>query len=175
VCDVTTGILVASTLFGAHQANQQGKYQGDLADYNSQVSQNNAITQQRLAKDALERGERDELQHRLRVAKQKGDQRAAFAANGVDVGSGSPLVVAEDTDALGELDALTIRNNAEREAYGYEVNANNYTNQSELDSVQGDLYRSAGQSNAFGTLLSGGGRVSESWYKNNGTTKKKTK
>jgi len=167
MCEPTTmmALTAASTALGAYQSYQQGQYQSEMADYNSQVSQNNAIVQSRLAEDAVKRGEREELQHRLKVAKQKGDQKAAFAANGVDVSSGSPLVVAEDTDALGELDALTIRNNAEREAYGYRVNANNYNNQAELDSLQGDLYKSAGTSNAFGTLLTGSGKVSEQWYK----------
>ena len=166
MCDVTTGVLIASTLFGAHQANQQGQFQQGIANYNADVANNNAIVQSRLAEDAIKRGEREELQHRLRVAKLKGDQRAAFGASGVDVGTGSPLVVASDTDALGELDALTIRNNAQREAHSHQVAATNYTNEASLQRQQGDLSASAGRSNAAGTLLTGGARVSESWYKN---------
>ena len=44
-----------------------------------------------------------------------------MAANGVDLSSGSPLDILGDTAMYGELDALTIRSNAEREAYGYRV------------------------------------------------------
>lgn len=167
------GLTAASTVFGAYSSYQQGQYQSDVSNYNAQVSRNNAIVQERLAQDAIQRGERDELQHRLQVAKQKGNQRASYAGSGVDISSGSPLIVAEDTDALGELDALTIRSNAEREAYSHRVGASNYQNQAELDELQGDIYQSAGTSNAVGTLLTGSGRVSEQWYKYGSPFKKK--
>jgi len=142
--------MVAGTLFSAYSQNQQGKYQEDLA-------KNNAIVQQRQADDAIKRGEVDEMNHRLKVAQMKSSQRAKFGASGADVNSGSSLDVLADTAMMGELDALTIRGNASREAYGYRVGASNTI-------AQGKLDKSRGTNNAISTLLTGGGKVSSQWY-----------
>lgn len=80
------------------------------------------------ANDAMARGRYDADIQRLRTAQNIGTQRAAQAANGGVVNEGSNAVLQEDTAALGELDALTIQNNAAREAYGYKVEALNNTN-----------------------------------------------
>jgi hypothetical protein len=58
---------------------------------------------------------------------------------------------------MGELDALTIRSNAEREAYGHEVGKSNYKAQSKLDRMRGNTQ-------AIGTIMSTGGKVAGQWY-----------
>lgn len=75
------------------------------------------------ARDARAIGADEESRYRASVRGLIGSQRAGFAAQGVDVGSGSAVDVQADAAYLGELDALTIRNNAAREAWGYEVEA----------------------------------------------------
>lgn len=149
MCD--PGLIMAATTMYTMSAQRQ------QANYQSQVARNNAKTQEYMAQDATARGERGEQAHRLNVARIKSEQRAAFGASGVDVQSGSPLEAISDTAMLGELDALTIRSNAEREAYGYRTGASNYMAQSKLD-------RMKGRQAAVGTLLSGAGRVSKRWH-----------
>ena len=149
MCDVATAVMIGSAAFGAYGQMQQ-------ADYHSQVAKNNAIIADQQATDALKRGEEDERQHRLRVEALKGEQRSALAANGVILDDGSALDILADTAEQGELDALTIRNNAEREAYGHRVQAGNF--RSEASAAKSSGYMSAGS-----TLLSGASSVSSKW------------
>ncbi|HSW00026.1 MAG TPA: hypothetical protein VLI39_07630 [Sedimentisphaerales bacterium] len=121
------------------------------AEYNAQINARNAAMAQMQAADAITRGKQEELQYRQRVAKFIGSQRGAYAAAGVQVDTGSPLAAQMDTAATGELDALTIRSNAEREAWGYQGQALNYKDQSYLAKRQ-----KAGSGLAVGsTLLTG--------------------
>lgn len=142
-----TAVTGGITAYGQHQ---QGKYQEDVA-------KNNAIVNQRMAQNALDRGRREEDAHRMKVAQFKSRQRAEFAAGGVDMQSGSALDILEDTAMMGELDALTIRSNAENEAYAYRAGAGNQI-------AQGRLSRMAGDYGAASTLLSTGGKVAGKWY-----------
>ncbi len=153
MCTPTAMMILtgASTAISAIGAYQQGGFQSDVAD-------NNAIVQTRMAENARARGERAEMKHRLQVAQLKGKQRAAFGASGVDVQRGSASDILADTSMMGELDALSIRNNAELEAYSHEVGATS-------SSAQADFYKLAGTYNAAGTILGGAGRVSEQWHK----------
>lgn len=52
-----------------------------------------------------------------------GSQRAAVAANGLDITSGTPSDILADTAKLTELDARTIENNAMRQAWGLDAEA----------------------------------------------------
>ena len=127
------------------------------AAYQESVAKNNAIVLGRLAEDAIQRGQKDEMEHRLKVARFKSRQRAELAASGVDVNEGSASDLQADTMMLGELDALTIRNNAERESYRYLTGQ-----QQEL--AQGRLTSMALRDEGRASLLSGAGRVANYWY-----------
>jgi hypothetical protein len=151
---IQVGLMALGTGASVIGQQQQAGFQADVA-------KNNQIIQQRMAEDALNRGKRDEMTHRMRVAQIKSRQRAAFGASGVDPLSGSASDILADTAMMGELDALTIRSNAEREAYAHLTGAQN-------SGAQGRLSRLRGQSGAAGTLLSGGGKVAQAWYANSG-------
>jgi hypothetical protein len=88
-----------------------------------------------------------------------------LAASGVEVDDGSALDILGDTAELGELDALTIRSNAEREAYDYKVAAMNQGAQAGINRVSGQNAASAGRYGAMTSLLSGAGSISDKWYK----------
>lgn len=104
------------------------------------------------AEDARARGRTNEGRQRQATAGVIGQQRTSFASQRVDVNKGSALDVQADAAYLGELDALTIRNNAVKEAYGYLVQAEDYR-------VRGDYARQEGQFDAFNTLLGGGSNL----------------
>lgn len=57
--------------------------------------------------------------------------KAAEAAGNVDVNSGSAVDVQSSAAALGELNAITIRGNAAKEAYGYETQSTSFENQAQ--------------------------------------------
>lgn len=72
----------------------------------------------RMAADATARGEEEVARYQRDLAQLMGRQRAATAAQGLDVGQGSAADITADTVRIGEQDARTIRENARREAFG---------------------------------------------------------
>lgn len=148
MCEPTTimlGMSLASGALGFKSALDQGKYQ-------QRVAENNAITSEYAAKDALTRGAADEQQQRIKTRQVMGAQRAALAASGVDVNSGTGSRILTDSAGLGELDALTIRENAMRSAWGYQTQAEN-------SRAEGALARYAGKQKAAASLLTAGGKA----------------
>ncbi|MEK9754489.1 MAG: hypothetical protein VW338_14945 [Rhodospirillaceae bacterium] len=153
-----------STVVGAVGSIQQGRAAQAQANYQAQVARNNKIVADRQAADALERGKVSELNYRREVSRLAGRQKAVLAGNGVVVDQGSALDILGDTAELGELDALTIRSNAEREAYGYRVQGNNFEADARLAQARGSAAASAGTFGAITGLLSGAGSVANKWY-----------
>lgn len=101
------------------------------------------------AKDAEARGAAAEEQHREQVRKLTGEQRAAMGAAGGVLGMGTNEALLEQTQTMGEMDAVTIRANALREAWGYKVGA-------DTTRYQGELARTKGRYDAMGTMLTSG-------------------
>lgn len=127
-----------------------GQYQSGVA--NERLMKQNARIADWQADDALDRGRQAEGRHRIDVRRTIGAQRARLAASGVEINDGSALDVQADTARLGELDALTIRNNAAREAWGYRVQATDLR-------ARGEIAKMEGTYAAVGTLLSTGGKA----------------
>lgn len=155
MCELMTMLAIGSTVIGAAGAIQQGQAQAAAAKYNAQVGEMNAVLAERRAKDAVERGAVEEQRKRAEVARIKGQQVVAMAANGVDLEFGSPLDTLVDTAVLGELDALTIRTNAYREEYEHKVDAVNKRAGAELNRMQAKSALQGGYLNAAGTVLTG--------------------
>jgi len=146
----TTVLGGALSLYGQMQ---QSKAQQQQYEYQAAISRNNQIISQRQADDAISRGQVAEEEHRLKVNQLKASQRAAFASNGIDLGSDVVGETLSDTAMLGELDALTIRSNAEREAYGYLVQASNYGAEAGGSLLASKNAARAGGINAASSLL----------------------
>jgi hypothetical protein len=142
--------LTASSAFStAANIYTQKKAITSQGKYESQVANNNAMFAELQAKDAIDRGDEDTKSYQLQVKKLMGSQRASLAAQGLDLGSGSALDVQADTAMLAALDALTIRNNAFREAWGYKVDALNYRSQAAFAGL-------TAKARARNTVLTGG-------------------
>lgn len=157
---LTTALLitgtVASGVYSANQQKKQAKAAQAQGEYEGQVFDLNAATADRLAEDAIARGEEAVDRHRTDVKRLIGSQRAALAASGVDINSGSAAAVQEDAAYLGELDAQTMLNNARREAFGYETQAANLRQQGQLARMGGRNTAAAYRQQATGTLLTTG-------------------
>lgn len=172
---ITTTII--STAFSAFSQYRQAQAQRANLKYQAAVNRNNSIYQQQaeerniaLAEDARKRGETEVYRQRLRTKQVAAEQQSAFAAGGVDLSVGSPVDLIGDIFQLGELDALTISNNADREAGRFEdaafqnrVNASNYDAQSNLLSSQASGISPAFA--AFGSILDGATSLSNYWQK----------
>jgi hypothetical protein len=153
MCFAAIGVIagIAGTLVSAMGQMQQAKAASQAATYNSEVSNI-------MANDAILRGQAEEDAKRRETASLAGRQRAVMAANGVDITMGSPLQVLGDTARMGELDAISVRTDAEREATALR-------NQSQLYQAEASSALSGGAIGAFGTVLSGVGTVADKWYK----------
>ena len=108
--------VAGGTAFSSYAKIRAGQKQKEMFERNAQFADWQAD-------DALARGETNEKRQRQQTEQTIGSQRTAFAAGGVDVNRGTAVDVQADAAYLGELDALTIRNNAVKEAYGYRVQA----------------------------------------------------
>ena len=159
MCDLTLALTLGSTLLGAAGQMQQAQATAAAAKYNQQVANMNATLSERKAKDALERGATEEQKKRQEVQRILGQQQAGMAANGVDLTFGSPLDMLVDTSVLGEIDALTVRTNANREAYDYKVQAVNQRAGGTLEGMKAKSAIQGGWLGAMGTVLGGAGKA----------------
>lgn len=134
MCDpvIAGGAVMALGAFQAYNQYQTGKYEASVAKQNAKVAEAQAD-------DSINRGNVEAERRRTQMRQQLGTQAATMAASGGDLSSGSSLDIFGDTAQYGELDALTTVNNAQREAYGYQVQAANYKNQANAARKQGNM------------------------------------
>jgi hypothetical protein len=117
--------LIAVVAIAAVSAFAAAKTQKAQAEYQGKVAANNAKAAEWQAEDAIQRGNAAADNVRRRGGQTAGSQRAAMAAAGLDIGTGSALSILEDTDYFNQLDQNTVRDNAAREAWGYKVQGSN--------------------------------------------------
>ena len=161
MCEPTTimmGVQLAGVALAGYGQYQQGQSAKAQAGYNAQVAENDAKVKDWAAEDAVQRGQIAEDAKRREVRQVKGAQRAAMGAGG-DLTDQSSVNVLQDTAQFGELDALTIRSNAAREAWGIKAGAVNDRAQAVSDRFQGRAAGRAGNMAAGGTLLSGAAKA----------------
>lgn len=166
---------LATKAVGEHQAGQAaeaaGRAQADVSESQAQVADYNAHVADLQSQDAVERGAEAENRFRLQVRGAIGAQRTGFAAGNIDVGFGSAVDVQGDAAYLGELDALQIRTNAARQAWGYSVQASDYRQQATIDRkaaanqiAAGEQAATASNFNVASTLLTGGTSLLQAKY-----------
>jgi len=203
-----------SSIYGARSQKSSLQSQANIARINAGVATTNADTIESIgnanadailatgdfnasiaelgAQSTLEAGQRQIAAQTLKAGQLKGAQRAALAANGVDLGEGSAAEVQVSSDMLKEIDTETLRVNATRTAWGYRAQGMEAQLQSELQAlntrtqakVQGinmrtgaasletdALLKSASASGispmaaGFSSLLDSAGSVADSWYR----------
>jgi len=127
---------------GAYSSYMQGKAQKRIAETNRRLAEMRA-------EDALKRGHEAEAVSRGRTKKLIGSQRAALAAQGIRVDYGSAQDIQQEAADIGELDALSIRTNALREAFGAK-------SEGLSASMQGRFAEMESQGRVGSSLLTGG-------------------
>lgn len=154
-------IAAAGAVASAGAAVYSGNAQAAQAGYQAQVAANNATIAQQNATYALQAGAAKEQASRIKTAALVAQQKAIQGASGLDVNSGSDVDVRGSTNVLGELDALTIRNNAAREAYGYGTQGSNFTAQAGLDRAAASNDATSGYIGGASSLLSSASSIGE--------------
>lgn len=167
----STAISATSAIKAGNAAKKAGEKQQEAAESQAQLAEFNANVADLQAEDALARGAEEESRFRTGVRTLIGSQRAAIGASGVDVGFGSAVDVQADAAFLGELDALTLRTNAGREAWGFQVQAADLRKRAEIARKEGVYLEAAGREaqgasrwQAAGTIAGTGASLLQARY-----------
>lgn len=150
----------ATAAYGAHE---QGVANANMGAYQAAVARNNETIAKGYAEAEIVKGQRLEEQKRRDTQSQISAIRAAEGASGLDVNSGSPLSLQSDTAMVGELDAQTIRNNAQRSAYGYQTEGLNYAARASMNDMESANAARAGNLGAWSSIIGGASSVSGKW------------
>lgn len=157
---------IAGSAIGAVSSYSQGKQQQAMYNYQAQIAEENAKIAQKNAATERQTGIEEARLQRIKTLQAIGSQKTAMAANNMDVTQGTSLDIIQDTAAMGELDALQIETNYERKALAYEQQANNFSNQANLDVISGRNAYKSGKINAVTEGLNGVsklGSVASKW------------
>lgn len=145
-----TGIALASlAVVSAYQQAEaqtmQGEYQKSMFEMNVKLAGINA-------EDAITRGNEQASRLRSKGKSIAASQKAAFAAQGISTEGGSAEDVMAQTQMFNELDVMTVRNNAWREAWGYKNQAVEYGTKARFASM-------GARTESQASLLTGGLRA----------------
>lgn len=144
--------------FGSFYAAKSKKanleFQADMADINARILEQGA-------QSALLQGQHETMRVTMRAGQVKANQRAAMAANGVDIGVGSAAEVVASTDIMKEIDANTIKANAVRSAFGYRSQAVGVKNEAIMGRAQAKNISPF--ASGMSSLLSSAGNVADAW------------
>lgn len=155
----------AGAMMSAVGAQKNAQAQKATLGYEAAVARNNQTIANYQADITLQNGAIAEQTQQLKAAALKGDQRAAMAANGIDLSEGSATEVLATTDYMGHRDALTIRDNAARQAWATREQAKGYGSEAAADVATSDAINP--NLALTSSLISGAGQVAGSWYSYN--------
>lgn len=161
IAPYSTLLSVAGAGFGAVSSYQQAQGQKDMAKYNASVSAANAKVAEFKAQSAQDNALRDAENVGRHQAAVRGKQTAAFAANGLDLSTGSPASVLEATDYYGLQDQATAVNNGNQQAWGLRAQRDGYQADSRMQRAQASSISPFGA--AAGSLLGSAAKLSSKW------------
>jgi hypothetical protein len=144
---ITAGITAAAMQYKA--AEGKADAQEAQAKFNAQQMEHNAELTQIRRREVLKQGEEDAFRRQEQVRSMLGKQKVNLAAQGIDVGDGTAFELMEETREIGREDVRMIKNNAWREAWGMQVEADNLTTTAQYT-------RMAGENAARNTMIQGG-------------------
>lgn len=164
---VLGGVGIFSSLLGgatqAAGAEQQAQAQYQMNMYQAGVAQINQQIALQNADFARDQGEREATQYGLAAGQRMGQIRASLASSGLDINSGSAKAVQDSQKVVTAMDLDTIRSNAAKTAYDYDVQSTQFENQSNLYKLAGSNALAAGQINVASSIIGSATSVSTKW------------
>jgi len=162
VMAVSLAATAASTAVAMEGAQTQGEATANADRYQAQVAQNNSAIASQNATLAGQAGAQQVGMANQRTKAAVGAITAGEAGAGVDVAGPSAVAVQDSQKDIGMQDALQIRSNAARTAYGYETQASGFQSQAALDNM-GAANASDVSTAMAGDAFSGIGSASNGW------------
>ena len=133
-------------------------YKAAVAQQNQQITAQNAAYETQRGGVAAQRSG-------LEAAQKLGLITAAQAASGIDVNTGTSTAVRTSQLEGAQTEQATIRNDAARRAYGFEVQGLNEQQQAQLDIMSGKAVKAALPYQEAESLLGGASSVSDKWMR----------
>ncbi len=153
----TAAIITAGgAVYQGQAANEQAKYEQRIANQNAELEERNR-------RDAISRGETEQVRHYRKLAQAMGEARVRSSAAGLDVGFGSAADLESDIALIGYEDSAAISENTMKEVQGYDINAANYRMEGKAARMRGKAAKTAGYISAAGTLLSSASQIGSSY------------
>lgn len=121
-----------SSVAGAVEQVNAVKAQGS---YSESLARTNAALGKLRASEVLQEGDVAAARKQAQTRSEVGAFRGAGAGSGVDVNKGSSAIIQSELKTVGASDALTIKNNAARAAWGYETQSLQDTFQGQFESL----------------------------------------
>lgn len=157
------GATAGGGLLSAVGSIFSGISQKNMYDYQAQVSRINSQIDQQNSEYSLNQGEQQATITGLKGAQQFGAIRAAQGASNIDVNSGSTVNVQNSQKQITAMDLTTIRQNAAKTAYDWQVKSTSDLNQAGLYDKAGSNAETAGFLGAASSILGTVGSVSSKW------------
>lgn len=158
MCEPTT-IAIAATVaaaasagVGAYSAVQQSKYQAKVAKANAKLESERVVSE-------IDRGSEERRNLARRFAAMRGEQRAAMAANGIDVDFGNAADLLGDTEQLYREDTSTSLTNQRDRIRGIDINVANYRSEAAAAKSRATGQAIGGVLDVGSTILGGVGKV----------------
>ena len=154
MCDPGS-LAIAATVISTAVTVMKAQSDANAAKSAARVATANAEINNRAAADATQVGSDTAAKARLAAKSANATLRAEVGGGGLIADSGTPLAIQEQNTGMGELNALTIQNNAGRQAYGYKVGAMNDTATAAADRQQARDAITNGLLSGASTLVTG--------------------
>lgn len=176
---VGTGTQVYGQYKQGKAAQAAGEAEARAAESAAQLLETRSGVSRQRASDAITLGAEEESDFRSQVRGFFGTQRVGFAGQNVDLTTGSPRAVTDETLRMGELDALRLRTNAKRtseaylsEAADYEQQARNAREGGAYALEAGNAASTAANIGAVGSIIGGAGDLLATRYGFSKTTRR---
>lgn len=169
---IVGGLMAVSGAYSANAQYQQGLAQSRMYEYQAEVNRQEAAA-------ALKRGESQSnliqesskaegRKQKMGAAEVSAAQKAALAANGIDLGSGTAQDISLNTFNKSKMDELGIRYNADVKSWSAQTDAS-YQNWSSLNSATQNQFAAknakvAGKQQAIGTLLGTASQIGQTFF-----------
>jgi len=155
---IITGVI------GAAGAVYQGMAAKDAADYQAAVARNNAKAAEDMRRYEIQRGLLSAEEQDRKNAELSGQQRAAMAASGFDMNSGTMRDIGVSQTILGRTDSLRRAHEGELAGWKLKNQANNFQAEAGLAEARGNSSLLSGFVNAGTSLIGGAGSFASKWY-----------
>lgn len=152
-----SGILGAvGSIMGGNSQSSMYKYQAGTARVSAEIARRNAAY-------ARYAGEFESQRSGMKTRYERGQTTATQAGRGVIVGEGSAGAVTDSITDVGAQEQRTIRGNAARRAYGYDVEAAEKEAAANMYGKAAQRSKLSGYIGAGSSLLSSAASVSSKW------------